>query len=609
MNWRHGKEDGGYAMIMFALTLMLLLGASALAIDLSAIRLDRESDQRVADMAASAGALTAATTNGIKGCEVALDYVAANSPDIPSIDKSGCSAFGNTCSTSTQVKEFEQTAGRFSISVAYPITDDHVLMQPGEIGSVDRPVSDEDGTACERLGVRITSTTDTTFARLIGFASGDTTVHSVAIASRGGGAGTPINLLVLDRFGCQGFLVRGQGTVIVDAVVNPATGDLEAGVAAADSVGTNPVCTTTTGGVVSIEGNNAVFRADGPAGCSTQTGTHLDGTRTVGESCGYIQTPAAGTPGCAGGGANAPACTPGSGGGNKPSPVPTRGNPITRAPVDHKYNCKPDYSSIGPSLSWAANALTVANEQNIPGCTGTAQPFIDSWIASVGQMGVPSGYTRYGSPQSCSVGSLTFPSGNWFVDCDTFSITGTVTFGTVGSSTPTNVVFKGHVSITSNGSGLVINNSLATPGRAFFRGQGPTSSGSKGTLTKGGGADVVFNYTSVYMAKATRVALSGNGAGKLVWLAPDTGPLDDLALWSESSLIQDWAGNAALKMEGVFFTPLATGQYTGNGGLAQVNAQWIADKLWLGGNGTLVVRPQYGRAVQPPGIPGTKIVR
>jgi hypothetical protein len=153
-----------------------------------------------------------------------------------------------------------------------------------------------------------------------------------------------------------------------------------------------------------------------------------------------------------------------------------------------------------------------------------------------------------------------------------------------------------------------VRNSLATPGTAFFRGQGPTSSGSKGTLTKGGGANLTFDYTSVYMAKATRVALAGNGAGQLRWVAPDSGSLDDLALWSDSALIQDWAGNASLTMEGAFFTPLATGQYTGNGGLAQVNAQWIADKLWLGGNGTLVVRPQYGRAVQPPRT-GTTIVR
>jgi len=85
--------------------------------------------------------------------------------------------------------------------------------------------------------------------------------------------------------------------------------------------------------------------------------------------------------------------------------------------------------------------------------------------------------------------------------------------------------------------------------------------------------------------------------------------LDDLARWSDSSLHQDWAGIAGLTMEGVFFTPVATGIYTGSGGLAQVNAQWIADKLSLGGNGTLVVRPQYGRAVVPTGAPGTTLVR
>jgi hypothetical protein len=444
----------------------------------------------------------------------------------------------------------------------------------------------------------------------MGIAEAPTTTHSVAIAGIEGSGGTPINLLVLDRFGCQALLVRGQAIVIVDAIYNPESGELESGIAAADSLGSNPVCNTSTGGVVAIEGGNAILRADGPEGCPTQIGTHPDGSRIVGEGCGLIQTPATGTPGCAGGGANAPACTPGSGGGNKPKPDPTAlAAPITRAPVDHRYNCKADYSSVPSTVSWAAAALTVANEQNIPGCTGTKPPYVDNWIASIGQSGIPAGYSRYGSPQSCSVNSLSFPSGNWYVDCDTFSVTGTVTFGTVGSPTPTNVVFKGHVSVSSNGSGLVVNNSLTTPGGVFFRGQGPVSSGSKGTLTKGGGANLTFSYTTVYMAKATRVALAGNGSGKLTWIAPDSGPFDDLALWSDSSLIQDWAGSASLTMEGVFFTPLATGQYTGNGGLAQVNAQWVADKLWLGGNGTLVIRPQYGRSVQPPSIPGTILVR
>lgn len=606
---RSGDSERGYALVLTSLALMVLLGASALAVDLSALRMDRATDQRVTDAAATAGALSVASSNGKTGCETALAYVVINTPGIDSLDNSGCAPFVAAC-VATQPREYTQTSGRFTITVVHPVTDDHGLMTPGALGSPTQTLDVKDGKPCQRLGVQITSVTRTTFGALLGVDAAPTRTHSVAIAGAAGGKGTPINLLVLDRFGCQGLLVRGQAIVIVDPVFNPDTGQLEAGIAAADSVGNSPACTQTTGGVISIEGGNAVLRADGPAGCANQTGTHLQGTQTAGEGCGFIQTTAPGTPGCAGGGANAPACTPGSGGANRPNPVPTSlPAPLTRAPVDHRYNCRTDYTTVPSSVSWAVDALTVANEQNIPGCSTSQPPHVHNWIAAIGPTGVPTGYTRYGSPSSCSVSSLTFPSGNWYVDCDTFSVTGTVTFGNAGDGVPTNVVFKGHVSVTSNGSGVFVNNDLATPGTVFFRGQGPLSSGSKGTLTKGGGAHLTFRYSTVYMAKATRVALAGNGSGQLVWIAPDSGPFDDLALWSDSSLIQDWAGNAGLTMEGVFFTPLAIGQYTGNGGLAQVNAQWVADKLWLGGNGTLVIRPQYGRAVQPPGIPGTILVR
>lgn len=603
------RTEEGFSLFMVAASMFLILGAAAFAIDLSSVRLDRATDQRVTDAAASAGALAAASGNGMTGCQTALAYVAINAPGIAPLDTSGCASFNHVCSASVP-GEYTQASGDHTITFVYPVPNGHALMAPGELGAPNRPVDPTDGSACDRVGVKITSVAAATFSGVFGVTGTPTSVHTVARSVRGGGAGTPINLLVLDRFGCQGFLVRGQGVVIVDAVPNPTTGLIEAGVAAADSIGNNPVCNSSTGGVISVEGNNAVFRADGPAGCVNQTGTHSQGAATVGEGCGVIQTFAPGTPGCAGGGANAPACTPGGGGANRPNPVPTAlPVVITRAPVDHRYNCKTNYTTVPASVSWATDPLTVANEQNIAACSGSGSPNIENWIAGVGQFNTPIGYSRYGSPSSCSVGSMTFPSGNWYVDCDTFSVTGTVTFGSATSGVPTNVVFKGHVSVTSNGSGLVINNSLTTPGTAFFRGQGPLSSGSKGTLSKGGGADLVFNYTTVYMSKLTRVALSGNGSGKLTWIAPDTGPFDDLALWSDSALLQDWAGNAALQMEGVFFTPLAIGQYTGNGGLAQVNAQWIADKLWLGGNGTLVVRPQYGRAVQPPGVPGTTLIR
>lgn len=67
------RSEGGYTLIMVAASMFLILGGAAFAIDLSAVRLDRASDQRVTDTAAAAGAMAVASGTGIAGCETALD--------------------------------------------------------------------------------------------------------------------------------------------------------------------------------------------------------------------------------------------------------------------------------------------------------------------------------------------------------------------------------------------------------------------------------------------------------------------------------------------------------------------------------------------------------
>jgi hypothetical protein len=62
-------------------------------------------------------------------------------------------------------------------------------------------------------------------------------------------------------------------------------------------------------------------------------------------------------------------------------------------------------------------------------------------------------------------------------------------------------------------------------------------------------------------------------------------------------------------MEGVFFTPLATGDYAGTAGQNQTKAQWIADKLVARGQGILVIQPEFGRAVEFPISPRTTLIR
>ena len=105
-----------------------------------------------------------------------------------------------------------------------------------------------------------------------------------------------------------------------------------------------------------------------------------------------------------------------------------------------------------------------------------------------------------------------------------------------------------------------------------------------------------MHNTMVYMSATSGIDMGG-GSGEMSWIAPTEGPFENLALWSESTTDHDFGGQASLAPEGVFFVPLATLSYQGNGGQAQVAAQFIASKLSAGGNGQLIVAPLYLRSV------------
>ena len=593
-------SERGYVLVMVAISLFLLLGVAAFAIDLAAIRLDRAADQKVTDSAAAAGALDLATGNGQDACATALAYVTLNTPGLAPLDASGCGTFAAACNAFV-ASEYSQNSGRFTISFVYPVPNGHALMTSGLLGAPPQAVDPDDNLACERVGVEMTSVHEGTFSRVLGISQGPTSVHTVATAKMSGGA-FPINLLVLDRSGCSAIQVSGNGGVIVKAVVNPNGGGpgvatLIPGIAAADSDGS---AGCTNDGVIDVDGSGSRLRADGPAGCSNQTGTAVvvPSGLLEGFGCGLVMVFAPGTPGCGPSRANTPACTPGASGANRPNPEPTAlPARLTRAPVDHRYNCQSNYSSLNGSLAWATAALTVANEQNIPGCVATPAPHIHNLITTVGMSGAPVGFSRWTSAgYACNLPASSPPivvNGNWWIDCSTFTVRTPVTIN--GS-----VVFNGNVTITAAGH-LKVHNTLATPGYAFFRG---------GTLNKAGSASVTFNHTMVYTSRTSRIVMTG-GAGSITWIAPalDGYRFDDLALWSDSPTTNSWAGQSGLTLEGVFFTPLATADYVGTSGQNQTNAQWIADRLTLRGSGMLVVQPAFGRAVEFPQAPRTTLIR
>src|SRR5918996_842715 len=121
------RSDRGASIFMLAISLFLLIGASAIAVDIAAIWLDRSTDQKVTDSAAAVGVLEAMNFGGQAACETALNYVAQNTADLDSIDTSGCTAFSGAC-VEGAARELPVSAGRYDLTVVYPVTTNHDLM-------------------------------------------------------------------------------------------------------------------------------------------------------------------------------------------------------------------------------------------------------------------------------------------------------------------------------------------------------------------------------------------------------------------------------------------------------------------------------------------------
>lgn len=603
---RLSSSERGASLALVAMSLFLLLGASAFAVDLAAMRLDRSADQKVTDSAASAGALAVLDGTGQDGCVAALEYAAINSEGIGSIDTSGCVADIPAACNPVVPESHSVSTGRFDITFTYPVDDTHDFMTSAQLGAPTQTVVADDGGACERVGVQMSATRDSLFAQLLGFDEGTTTVHSVARSFLPPPDGPPINLLLLDRFGCEVMKASGSSNagIIVDEIVDPATGEVFPGEGAVDSDASVAGGCPSDGGTIDIDGSNATIRADGPPNC----GNPLEDPPGSGQGCGFLKTLA---PGATGVGCNWPACT--GGGHNNPNPSPTAlSSRMTRAPIDHRYNCRVDgYSTPDSAWSWAADPLTTGNEQDISDCEGPHDPRIHDLIANVRSSGPPSG-TFTGPWQTwssvhpdCSVdpGEGFSITGNVWVDgtCPLLEIKDPVTI-TDGS-----MVLFGDLTVASGTGHLIMNNDASDGAQRFLFMR-------DGLLLKEGRASLTFDETMVYLSKGSRVRMAGDGTGVLTWIAPDEDghPLDDLALWSDSTVTTDphiWQGQATLNLEGVFFVPIVTVEYAGQGSQLQVKAQFIADKLHARGSGELLVAPVVGRSVDLKAVPATELIR
>ena len=575
------RNERGATIVMVAFMLVALTAVAATVVDLAAARADRASNQIAADAASSAAADLLADAGGDGACLAAIGYLEDASGR--TISGVSCASFPQQCTGSTASVMATGTAGSMTFELVHPVPDSSPLMAPGAIGAVSQPVVGADGDPCDRFGVRITETHTAFFGHVVGDDQLTTSIHSVAMSGPTSGGDRIVNLLLLEREDCEVLSVSGggggKGGIIVGSYTD-ASGEVFPGRISVDSDGSG---SCRSKGVINTDGTNAVIRADGAAGCADEL------PDAPGAGCGVVEVVASGTGGCA-----VPACS--STGVVAPNPA-TSVSRLTRAAIDWQYNCQSSYPS----------------DLDIQGCpqASTRPPYIDNLVAAVGDSGRPTGFASYrdaGYPCQIKNGErIVVPTGNWVVDCD-------LTIGEELIFEGGNIIFDDDVDLS--GQATLRFNTASTSTMTWIENSLFDIRDSSdqmafvylrdGTMSKGSQSVLELNNVMMYVSEDSALDV-GDGSGSLRWVAPTTGPFEDLVMWSESTDQHKFAGGSSLELEGVVFAPHAEFVYAGNSSQQQVAAQLITKKMSTNGAGLLDISPIASRAIAFPENNGTLI--
>jgi hypothetical protein len=612
---RRREEDGIYA-VLFVILLGVFVMAGALAVDIGQLYMTRHATQSVADMAATAGGLALEPTTGgtpRDGCLDAWAYAVSNLPDAPNTSPNPCAgmpASGLACtptSTPTTVTGTIPSTGQplYTIRITWPVADADQAMD-GRLTEVI------DGTQCQRIGVSIERVNDMLLASFIGRNRISVNSASVARAQTSETGGDLVALVVLDRTSCRVLTTSGQGNVYVEAALttDDAGNDIWVpGAITVDSDGTTN-CTANPRYVIAPSGNNVnsyIIAENAPAGSPGVILSYaqlVNPSRSVDPStCGPNGSPTTGTP---------------------VQPCPVGGNRVTRAPIDHRYNCKATYPSsldIAGCPDAASNPNGDYIDQLVAAYEGTSANPPLTGIPAVFSPGTFNVYPRPGEPtDTCQINSavsIDLGSGNWFIDCPNTGGSGNTpgfrlsNSGASFSAGPGDIVFAGGVEV-SNGAFTI-----GAPGSqsVMYVRPHPNATQGDGDFIKGAQGQITLEETFVYIQRG--VLNVGAGSPTLRWVAPDreTYPFDDLALWSESPKSHLLGGQGNLDVEGTFFAPNAgksgpndAFDFNGQGSQSQARAQFITWKLNFSGQAGLRMRPDPDRSTPIP-LQGVRLIR
>jgi hypothetical protein len=564
-----------------------MLGLSAIVVDLSQQRSSRRSAQSIADLAALGGGKSLSAGDPTQACIDAITYLNINVKDLsPKINAAGfCTqppnhvAFTNCNVTGGGVQaKPTTTVGRYTVTLMYPVLDSD-MADANFTGNGKR-----DGTACQRMGVKVGINDNTYFGRIFGASSLNTSRTAVVKMSNSRGSRIPA-LWLLDPYGCTSLAISGGSQLTLgDTSVSPPI----PGVATIDSDGTgcsqNQVALSSTGTATFIK---AVPTTAGPnQGVISIYALPVDATTCVNKACDQDDV---------------------NGGRVQPQPVPAMER-ATRAPIDWRYNCKQD-SSILTSPYPNYHGIRIDD------CPIDMAPthFVDTFTELVGTSGQPvsTSFVRWTDTKSCNVPTgSTVITGNVWVDCTQLAIGAGSDLVFNG-----NVVFDGTVKMTGGSIRFNANNAssqLPDACRAAITVTCLSSSSQKaawayfrnGDLNITGGA-IRLDNTLVFQKGG---AIKDTGGVAPVWSPPAEGPFKSLSLWSEASDQFTVAGGGGLDLKGVFFTPEANPfKITGGGGVNQQHAQFVSYHLDISGSGELKLAPDLEEYVAIPPKAGTLI--
>ncbi|MEX2555743.1 MAG: Tad domain-containing protein [Actinomycetota bacterium] len=584
---RLGEERGASAVLVTVL-LVAMFTLVALVIDIAALRADARAGQATGDFAAMAGAMALDPVGGgnpYGGCVAAYQYFVANTRGLGNVPTpaSACAAFASVpfCGATTPETAAVVQVPPYQVTIINPVPDGSPYMQ----GRLDVAI---DGSPCQRIAVEVQRTRTYLFGGVLNATQGTSRPPAVARATAGKSLDGLVSLVLLDPTGCKALVASGQAKVFVMPVGN-FPGIITVDSSASEVSGGTPTerkCTQATQdfSIDAFGTQNSKIQAGGVSelDCNVNNGLIFSFALMPGQNPGQAFEDIDVT-GC------------------RLVPRPIAGHRITRAPIDHRYNCKSSYPAYyGVAVAPCRDAATEA-------------PHMDNLRNAIGATGIPAGFTSADSYfPTCktqpSSPSIVIPPGNWYVSCGQLDLANEVIF-----QAPSNVVFEGTVNVGSSTGKLCVNVSSCADttgswdGYVYFRKGDTEQSQAVGNFEKDSFATLNLMRTMVYVDNG-RVDL-GAGSGGLTWIAPEAGFFEDLALWSERETQHLIGGQALLDIEGTFFTPFAFPfRFAGQGLQYQTKAQFVTFRLEVSGQGVLRMQPDPDR-VTPIPLQGVLLIR